>query len=260
MFLVYVDETGDDGYPAYSSPLFALTTFYSDCDEWQSTFDAFKKFRYSLKQQYNLPIKMEMHTKQFVLNKKPYLDLRLTEDQRMEIMEKYCNFIASMNGKFINVVIDKKKIPNKDYNVLDTALRYLIQRLENDLRGRNGKFLMITDEGRVGKMRDTARKMRVINYVPSRFGTNAQLLPIKTMIEDPLPKDSRQSYFIQLADFVSFLVYNHKLLSLNAGTLHNRWPTQIDAAQLSAWLNVLKPCLNLRASARDEFGIVCYPK
>ncbi len=41
------------------------------------------------------------------------------------------------------------------------------------------------------------------NPIKSHFG-GSNNLPIKNMIEDILPKDSAESYFIQMCDFVSF--------------------------------------------------------
>ena len=59
----------------------------------------------------------------------------------------------------INVMIDKRKIKRFDYKVLENALTYNIQRIEND---RNGKwnYIIITDKGRISPMRKTARGIR----------------------------------------------------------------------------------------------------
>lgn len=259
MNLVYVDETGDDGYPAQSSPLFVLTSLYFDSSKWQELFDQVHNFRSNIAGVYGLPVKTELHTKYFVLNKKPYIKLGLDIEQRIDVIEQFCYLIANIDVKIVSVTIDKQKISRPDYKVLERSLSYLIQRIENDLEPANDNFLMITDEGRVGNMQIISRKLRKFNPIPQRSGGYINK-PITTMIEDPLPKNSQQSYFIQLADFVSYIVYMHKMIELNAGRLHNRWPQEVNDAMLRKWLQIMKPSLNLAASPADEFGIVCYPK
>ena len=71
-----------------------------------------------------------------------------TINDRMEIMELFCELISKLDIKVINVVINKKKIASKKYNVLDRALTYSIQRIENDLSKLDPtrKFLIITDD------------------------------------------------------------------------------------------------------------------
>ncbi len=81
---------------------------------------------------------------------------------------------------------------------------------------------------------------------------------IKCMIEDPLPKNSKESHIIQISDLVAYIVYIHKLLELEVGTLGNRIPSEVDAEKLEEWLQMLTPSLNLYASQQDRFGIVCY--
>lgn len=262
MFVAYYDESGDDGFPQYSSPLFVLSSIYQHYQNWKDNYEMIRDLRQRLQAKYGFPVKMELHTKDFVLNKNPYRQLRFSELQRIEIIDEFCETLGFMALKIVNVVIDKPKILKSSYDVLDIALTYSIQRIENDLIRIDpaNKFLVITDEGRVGKMRETTRKIQRINYIQSKYGTGSYRKEIKSLIEDPLPKPSKESYFIQLADLAAFIVYNHKLLELGAGHLHNRMPVIVDGNKLKDWLNKLLPNLNLAAAPNDPFGIVCYPK
>lgn len=220
-----------------------------------------RDLRERLRTQYGLPIKLELHTKNLLLNKNPFRPLNLSDIQRMAILEEFCDTVAAMNVKVVNIVIDKTKIKSAKYDILDTALTYSIQRIENDLVKIDpaNKFLVITDEGRVGKMRGTTRKIQKINFIQSKFGTGTYRKEIKSLIEDPLPKSSKESYFIQLSDLIAFIVYNYKLLELGVDVLHNRMPTGVDLMKLKSWLDRLLPSLNVAASA-EQYGIVCYPK
>ncbi len=261
MFIAYYDESGDDGFPQYSSPLFVLTAIYQHYQNWKDNYQMVRDLRERLRTQYNLPIKLELHSKNLLLNKNPYRPLNLSDIQRMAMIDEFCETIAAMDVKVVNVVIDKTKVKLAKYEVLDTALKYSIQRIENDLVKINpaNRFLIITDEGRVGKMRSTTRKIQKINFIQSKFGTGTYQKEIKSLIEDPLPKPSKESHFIQICDLIALIVYNYKLLELGVGALHNRMPSDVDIAKLKSWLDRLLPSLNLAASS-EAYGIVCYPK
>ena len=77
--------------------------------------------------------------------------------------------IASFNLASINVIIDKTRITIKNYHILENALTYNVQRIENDSHG-DWNFLLITDKGRIAPMRKTVRAIRAFNPIHSQFG------------------------------------------------------------------------------------------
>ena len=263
MHIVYYDESGDDGFPHYSSNFFILSAIYLHYLNWKQTFEEIKDFRRSLKTSFGIPIKTEMHTKQFLLNKKPYRAMGLSPQQRLDIMGLFCDLIANLDVKIINVAIVKQRIRQSTYKVLDTALTYSVQRIENDLNPTDNpeqRFMIISDFGRVGAMRQTTRRIQRINFIPSRYGAQSYRREIKSLIEDPLPKDSKESYFIQLADLVSYVVHLYSIDTLQIGRYSNRLTPFLTPAIVEGWLERLKPSLNLRASNRNPYGVVYYPR
>ncbi len=64
----------------------------------------------------------------------------------------------------INVIIDKNKIKKQDYKILENALKYNIQRIDND-SNRKWNYLIITDKGRIAPMRKTTRAIRAYNPI-----------------------------------------------------------------------------------------------
>lgn len=235
MLIVYYDESGDDGYPKFSSPIFVLTAIYLHHMNWKDLFEMTLKFRRQLKLDYNFPIKLEMHSRNFLLNKNPYKKFGFNEKIRLEIFTRYCEFIGSLDIRVINTAILKPNIANPNYGVLDTSLKYSIQRIENDIdpaSNPNEKFLVITDNGRLGKMRQTTRRIQRINYIPSRYSSGSYRREIRAMIEDPLPKDSRESYFIQFSDVVAQVVYYYSLLSKTSFALPKRLAPLINLKKL----------------------------
>jgi len=261
MYLAYYDESGDDGYPKYSSPIFILTTCYLHYLHWKETHAAIHSFRKSLKASHGLPVRTEFHCKYFLLNKDPYRAFEFSGSDRAEIVSLFCNLASNLNIQFINVAIIKPRITKPDYEVLDMAFKYSIQRIENTLgsiQNPENKFLIITDPGRIGKMRKTSRRIQRINYIPSKYDGSLYRREIQGLIEDPLPKDSEQSYFIQLCDMVSYLVYLYCLVKTKSGSFSNRMPPEITMKVLEGWMKQLEPCLNTKASA-VEYGIVVHP-
>jgi hypothetical protein len=262
MKIAYIDESGDDGYPAFSSEYFVLSSLYLDHLNWQSTYSRLYSFRNQIKNSYGIPIKTEMHTRHFLLNKNPYNAYSISDQDRVKIIDDYCELISQLDLKIINIVIVKPRIQKQNYQVLDMALSFLIQRIENDLHPNlhpEEKFLIITDPGRLGKMRKTTRRMQKINFIPSKFSNNNYRKEIRSLIEDPLPKDSKESYFIQLADLISYIIYLNAINETGIGKFPNRLSHLITTKKVTDWMLKLKPRLNTLASNRNPYGVVYHP-
>jgi hypothetical protein len=153
MYITYFDESGDDGFPSYSSDLFVLSGIYMHHQQWRDNYNLVVDFRRRLKQEFSIPVKWELHCRALVLDKNPYRKLGLTATQRKEILLRVAQLLPNLNVRIVNVVINKQKIaPGTKYDVLDRAVTYSIQRIENDLNADpTNKFLIITDEGRLAR-------------------------------------------------------------------------------------------------------------
>lgn len=257
--IVYCDETGDDGLNTISSRDFILTTIYMASSSWQNNYNKIKDLRKRLKDEYGFHISQEMHTKHFLTDKNPYRSYNWSNEQKIEILKAYTVLISSLDISVVNVVIDKTKINRPDYHILENALTYNIQRIENDSKG-NWNFLMITDKGRIAPMRKTARAIRSYNPIQSQFGGYVNK-PIKNMIEDVLDKDSKESYFIQICDFISYFVHLYYKTHYEKLSLPNRVNSLIDEKFIRQVMATFKSngILNTKASP-EKYGLVIYPK
>ncbi len=133
LFISYFDESGDDGFPKYSSPIFLLTSIYMPYVKWKENYNKITEGRRQLKDKYGFPFKLEFHTKYLLTNKNPYRQYGWSDQQRHDIIFDLFQIIADLDVKIINVAIIKNNIKRVDYNVLDAALTYNVQRIENDL-------------------------------------------------------------------------------------------------------------------------------
>lgn len=258
--VAYFDESGDDGLNTKSSKSFILTSLYMPCSSWQNNYNIIKLMRNTLKTNYGFHIKQEMHTKNFLSNKSPYRDYKWSNDQKIQILNTYIETITQLNISIINVIIDKTKIRSSQYGVLKNALTYNIQRIENDSSG-DWNYFLVTDKGRIAPMRKTARAIQVFNPIHSMFNSEYNNQPIKYMFEDIFEKDSKESFFIQMSDFVSCFVHLYYKSRLNE-SFPNRIMQLIDEAFVLKAMETFKEkgILNLDANQSDDYGLVIYPR
>ena len=260
--IAYFDETGDDGVLKTSSEIFVLTSLCMDSEKWQSNFEVMKNCRRYLKDNFGLPVKVEMHTNHFLTDKNPYRNYGWSIDDRLEILRVFTYYVGQLDASVINVIIDKQNIKKPDtYDVLKNALTYSIQRIENDSKG-DWNYLIISDKGRIATMRRTARAICKYNPIPSAFDYSYTNAPIRYMVEDIMEKDSSDSYFIQVCDFIScFVNLYYKSTVLHLG-LPNRVKRLLDSEILCKIMDYYKKCglFNLNANHSNEYGFVIYPK
>lgn len=260
-YLVYIDETGDDGNNILSSKSFLLTSIYMPINEWKSNYDRIIKLRHYLKEKYGFHVTQEMHTKNFLCDKDPYRNYNWKPEEKREILKDYAIMISKLDIKIINVLIDKTKIKRKDYNILEKALTYNIQRIENDSKGK-WNYIMIADQGRIAPMRYTARKIQKYNPIQSKFSIDVVNQPVMNLIEDILEKDSKESYFIQISDFISYFTHLYQKCVINKESLPNRVSNLIDKKFISSVMATIKNenVFNLSANKNHPYGVVIYPK
>lgn len=260
--IAYFDETGDDGLVNYSSQDFVLTSICTKADNWHKNYNAVKNCRGLLKEKFGFHSTIEMHTKNFLTDKTPYRDFGWTQEQKLEIISIFTDCIAEqMDISSVNVVIDKTKIIDPDYNILEHALVYNIQQIENSSENK-WNYLIITDKGRIAPMRRTARNLCMNNLLPWCFSDGISNKPIKGLIEDILEKDSSESFFIQVSDFISYFTHLYFKCVLNKNPLPSRVQNIIDTNFIIFVMEKLKNCgkLNLQASKENEYGLAIYPK
>lgn len=260
-YIAYFDETGDDGIATTSSDHFILTSLYMPAESWQQNFNLVRSLRKELRDKYGFHVMEEMHTKHFLTDKNPYRNYRWSKEIKQEIIKAFTLTIAEMDLKIVNVIIDKRKFKDENYRILENALKYNIQRIENDSEG-IWNYLIITDEGRIAPMRKTARAIRSYNPIQSKYSYGFMNQPITNMIEDILEKNSSESYFIQICDFVSFFVHLYFLTEIRKVSLPNRVANVIDDNFVKRVMATLKTSgrINLKANESNQYGLVIYPK
>src|SRR5262245_56335429 len=97
MKLVYFDEAGDLGrLPKSPTPVYVGTFLYLKSADWKETFHEILNFRRDLKKDHHIPVREEFHTRNFILNKKPYTGINLSDEERIIVVKKFLAFIKKL--------------------------------------------------------------------------------------------------------------------------------------------------------------------
>jgi hypothetical protein len=149
---------------------------------------------------------------------------------------------------------DKKSSDITLINTLNSVEEYAFERLVNRINKTmetfNSQALLIFDAGHEAAFTRRIRKMKVYNPIPSSQGEWAsgnwsKNITISRILEDPVFKDSKQSNFIQMVDFVAYALLRSEfpLPSRTALGIHEAF-------------NILEPVILKAANPRDKMGIV----
>lgn len=248
---MYVDESGDNGLTGSPTTHFAISGLVIHESRWRDFVNQIVAFKKTMRTVHGLPVRTEIHAAHFI--KGPPI-ANMKRHVRLAILRNFLDEIAKLDYISItNVIVDKSnKSPN--YDVFTSAWQALFQRFENTLSygnfpgaHRNDRGLVLTDATDGGKLQRMTRMMAVHNPVPHMAwaGPGYRNMPLLRIVEDPHPKDSKDSYFIQACDTTAyFLLQKFKPNSFirRAGAQH--------------YFHRLTPVLNTRTSQANEFGIV----
>ena len=253
MFLMYVDESGDVGLDRSPTRYFILTGVVVHESRWRAYLERLIDFRKHLRDTYGLRMREEFHAAHMLRN--PGDLMRIPRHDRLAMMREFADQMAAMSDlNLVNIVVDKQ-LKLAGYDVFEKAWQALIQRFENTLVSGNFRGsqssdeqgMIIADHTDQKKLQTLTRRMRRHNPVPYQqaYGTGYRNLRLTRMIEDPVFRDSADSYFIQMADLAAYLLYQRE--EPNSYMRKKGGKNYFDR---------LKPILCTVASARDPDGIV----
>jgi hypothetical protein len=210
MYLMYVDESGDSGIVNSPSKYFVLSALVIHETNWQKLLDDTVDFRRYLKNQYGLLMREEIHASVFINGHPKLKNRNISKNHKTLILQKCLKFLNDRNDiDVFSVCCDKSK---QKENVFDYVWQVFIQRFENTLLHNNfregfketEKGMVLSDNTDGGKVTKILRKMRHFNPIPNKNMPGSRNQKLKSIIEDPVLKDSAQSYIVQLVDVVAY--------------------------------------------------------
>ena len=250
---MYVDESGDTGLRGSPTDHFVLTGFVVHETDWLGYLDRLIEFRRRMGAAFGLPLRAELHSSQ--LFTRPGRLVSIPKNERLAIVRAFANEVVGLeHARCICVHVDKRG-KAAEYDVFTRAWTALIQCFSNTLvhgdfpraEGDAGRGMLFPDNTDQVKLKRLIGRMRRFNSIPNQpsFGGGYRDLPIDRVIEHPSFRDSAESYFVQVADLIAFLLYQELSPSVYMRRKGGR-----------SYFNRLGPVLLTQASSTDPRGIV----
>ncbi|MFE6508319.1 DUF3800 domain-containing protein [Nocardioides sp. NPDC057767] len=207
MLLAYVDETGDTGDPALagSSACYALGCVLVEVSDWPEAFDAILAHRRRIRDTFGVLLRDELKANYLIRGSGPLKRYNLSPDARHRIYRSALTTLQYLPARAFTVVTDKTKTGWQGQQCFEGTWEMLLQRLERTSFYEGKKPLMIIhDEGENDAVRRMVRKARRHLTAGRMFGGGTVRNPIPHLIDDPSPRASNHSYFVQMADLVAY--------------------------------------------------------
>ncbi len=247
MHIFYADES-------YDQTKFIVSSLRVEVSEWRSVLERIKQFRSGLRTSYGIKLKSELHAQTFVRHCSDRVSTRmLSIAERRQIFEQCIDFIATLPIQIINVCLPLQKFGGRSNEAHFQAVDRLFNRIQTNVSRLQppSHALVIFDKGKEQQITKLSRRLSVFNYIPSQFGSwpggaKAKNIATDRIIEDPVFRESEDSYFLQLIDLVSFSLLKREVppspfvLQWGYHRLFDR----------------LRPVLCIAASPSDPCGIV----
>jgi hypothetical protein len=254
VYLAYVDESGNVGNPPGGTVTFSLACVLMPAQAWLDTFDQMIAFRRFLRARFAVPVRAEIKANHLIGNRGAFKALALPDGMRHTIWRQSMRLHHKIGLRTFAVVIEKARLAERrpDLSPRDVAWEYLLQRLERaSSRPPLGPthIVLVHDAGESEVATRLARKARRAGTAGSRFGTGSLRVPFTRLIDDPSPRDSRQSYFIQLADLAAYAAFRK---------FHPPPPRALSICPQTMW-DELGDARYLEVTGSNRYGIVRYP-
>ncbi len=212
MFLAYVDESGDSGSLATrGSQTYSLGCLLVDDQHWMNVFDSLIAFRRRLRVRYNIPMGAELKANFLIRGSGPLTPLGLSQNDRYVIYRAHLRVLSTLPVQVFSIVMDKRSITLVDRELRLLAWETLLQRLERSTRtGASlglSRTMLLHDQGDDDLVRAIARRSRRWLTAGSAFGSGARRSPFDRLLDDPSPRVSHQSYFIQCSDLAAYAAF-----------------------------------------------------
>jgi hypothetical protein len=237
MHLIYIDDSRDEQLCVFSA--LALPV-----DQWHRAFEQVREFRRNLRRAYGIYVYKELHAWKFVSGRGDISDRIVTKGQRCAIFQDALKMTTTLPGaRLFNTVF-----PRGDSK---RAFEWMLNRINRALIDWGSYGILICDQGEDETYTRIVRRMYVYNPIPSKFGAwgnsgkSWKNIPLDRIVEDPVFKDSEQSYFVQLADFAAYALLRRER------PLPSKSQYGLDRAFVE-----LAPILVRDANRRDPEGII----
>ncbi|HEX6041669.1 DUF3800 domain-containing protein [Longimicrobium sp.] len=243
--IAYIDESYDD-------EVFVMSALVVPVAHWRETFEAIKTHRQHLKAVYGIFTSKELHALEFVSGRGRISERMIPKGLRAQLFRETMDMLAGLHHiRVISGAWPMNGTEKRDIHA--KAFSRIAERLQKRALDSGDHILRMVDEGKDVELQKIARRSAVYNMVGSRYGgwengAPAKNIPNDRLIEDPIFRSSSRSYFLQLADFISYALLKSET---TVTPLVQRY-------RLNECYDRLKPIIVTKASSKDprKLGIV----
>lgn len=221
MVLCYMDESGDPGThsPATAQrpywvgspvPTYTVGVVCVADKRWVSLFEQIIEFRRELRASFGLYMRAEVKGSELAKGTGPWEPLNLSDRQRKYIYARFMRLQANSQAlKTYAVVVDKSQCADAE-EVRLVAWRHALERVRTLASLNNTTAMLFPDSGQYVWLRRLSRRMRRHAVVGSVGGGTIDRPLLNILIDDPVERDSQQSYMIQLADLNAYAAFRNR--------------------------------------------------
>ena len=205
MYLSFVDESGDVGTANSPSRYFVLSGIVLHERDWTSFLNGLVLFRRRLRERYKLQLGEEIHASEFIVGK-PELLHPMPSHVRLDLLKQCLRWLNGRPEVNILTVCLKKECGG---DIFELAWLEFLRRFDEMLKGNHfthspwmsDRGMVLSDNTNGGKLTRLIRQMR--RQDSWEMGTS-RLPLLERIIEDPVFRDSRDSYIHQMVDVVAY--------------------------------------------------------
>jgi len=211
MYLAYLDESGDAGTTGSNSPtdFFAVACVVIEATRWLDPLDSLTHWRRYLRDAHGLSTRAEIKASAgFLRGGGAFKGLQLDRNGRMQLYsDSLQHVVANIPAKVFAIAIEKAPAAQRGWvDPRVPAWTFAFQRLERYAKAQSGHVMVFPDDGHDFLLKRLLRKGRRYHQISGHFG-NVLRLPMSHIVEDPNSRQSHESYFIQLADWMAFAAH-----------------------------------------------------
>lgn len=200
MFLVYIDDSGDEHIRCFSALIIHESV-------WKQSQTAIRTYRRQLKATDGIFVTKELHATDFVAGRGKLGLHVVTKGRRSEIFRQTLGIIAALPKiQMLNAISSRANER--------AVFERMINRLNRTMAEWKSNALIFHDEGK--DYNHLIRRMGVYNPIQSQFGSwpdgnKLRNIPTDRILEDIVYRDSKDSPFIQLADFSAYALFRSEV-------------------------------------------------
>jgi Protein of unknown function (DUF3800) len=211
VFIAYIDESGNTGRIASGGTLtYTLGCVTISAVDWPAAFDRFETFRNRLSTKFDIPPHAELKANYLIHGNSMFRSRKIAPQQRHLIYRAHMRMVDQWRMSAFGIVIDKRPRDIFGQECFDLAWETLLQRLERKSHYDEDVFAIWHDDGEAQAVQRWTRYARRYLTAGSKLGGSISVA-MNRLVEDPVPCDSRVSYFIQLADLVAYAAFRRTI-------------------------------------------------